>query len=145
MADSPTAPWKIFKFFGGYHYIWMYGEAQGAQEVKKKTHLESILTRGSWDRDSSYQGGLMGPKLLFEKKSLKKLLEYISVGLGIILWLKSDFWPQKWVFWAMIAEALKNYSYWPKNNFFIIRTPKPAYIYPNNFPIKEIKNWSHGG
>ena len=34
---------------------------------------------------------------------------------------------------AIIAEALKNDSYWPKNHFLPIITPKPAYIYPNNF------------
>ena len=32
-----TAPRKIFKIFGGYHGIWRYGEAQGVQEVQKKT------------------------------------------------------------------------------------------------------------
>ena len=40
---------------------------------------------------------------------------------------------QKWVLKAIIAEALKNDSYWPKNHFLPIITPKPAYIYPNNF------------
>ena len=33
----------------------------------------------------------------------------------------------------MVAEALENDSFWPKNHFFTIITPKPAYIYPNNF------------
>ena len=33
----------------------------------------------------------------------------------------------------MVAVALENNSFWPKNNFFTIITPKPAYIYPNNF------------
>ena len=37
------------------------------------------------------------------------------------------------VFMAIIAEALKNDSYWPQNHFLLIITPKPAYIYPNNF------------
>ena len=32
-----TAPWKFFKFCGGYHWIWRYGEAQGVQEVQKNT------------------------------------------------------------------------------------------------------------
>ena len=32
-----TAPWKIFKFFGGLHCIWRYGETQGVQEVQKNT------------------------------------------------------------------------------------------------------------
>ena len=40
---------------------------------------------------------------------------------------------QKWVLKAIIAEVLKNDHYWPKNNFLPIITPKPAYIYPNNF------------
>ena len=33
----------------------------------------------------------------------------------------------------MVAEALQNDSFWPKNHFFTTVTPKPAYIYPNNF------------
>ena len=46
---------------------------------------------------------------------------------------KKGFLAQKWVFMAIIAEALKNDSYWPQNHFLLIITPKPAYIYPNNF------------
>ena len=34
---------------------------------------------------------------------------------------------------AIIAEALKNNHYWPKNHFLPIITPKPAYKNPNNF------------
>ena len=33
----------------------------------------------------------------------------------------------------MVAGALENDSFWPKNHFFTTITPKPAYIYPNNF------------
>ena len=32
-----TAPWNFFKFFGGLHCIWRYGETQGVQEVQKNT------------------------------------------------------------------------------------------------------------
>ena len=46
--------------------------------------------------------------------------------------VKKLFLAQKWVVRAMI-EALKNDSSWPKNHFLTIITPKPAYIYPNNF------------
>ena len=46
---------------------------------------------------------------------------------------------KKWIFgpklgiWAIIAESLKNDSFWPQNHFFTIIPPKPAYIYPHNF------------
>ena len=40
---------------------------------------------------------------------------------------------QKWVLKAIIAEVPKNDHYWPKNHFLPIITPKPAYIYLNNF------------
>ena len=30
-------PLEFFRFFGGYHCIWRYGEAQGAEEVQKNT------------------------------------------------------------------------------------------------------------
>ena len=43
---------------------------------------------------------------------------------------------QKWVLKAIIAEVLKNDHYWPKNNFLPIITPKPAYIYLNNFLLE---------
>ena len=46
---------------------------------------------------------------------------------------KKLFLAQKWVFEAITAEALKNDSYWPENHFLPTITPKPAYIYPNNF------------
>ena len=36
-ACSSTAPWKYFKFFGGYHCIWRYGETPRVQEVQKNT------------------------------------------------------------------------------------------------------------
>ena len=45
---------------------------------------------------------------------------------------------QKWVLKAIIAEALKNDSYWPKNHFLPIITPKPAYIYLNNFSRENV-------
>ena len=60
---------------------------------------------------------------------------------------------QKWVLKAIIAEALKNDSYWPKNHFLPIITPKPAYIYLNNFSRENFSKkffgpkkifWSHG-
>ena len=54
---------------------------------------------------------------------------------------------QKWLFSRYIAEAFKNDSSWPKNHFFTIITPKPAYIYSHNF-LREIFSkkifWSHG-
>ena len=37
----------------------------------------------------------------------------------------------------MLAEDLKNGPFWPKNHFFTITTPKPSYIYPNNFSIES--------
>ena len=37
----------------------------------------------------------------------------------------------------MLAEDLKNGPFWPKNHFFTITTPKPGYIYPNNFSIEN--------
>ena len=40
---------------------------------------------------------------------------------------------QKLKFRAIIAEAIRNDSSWPKNQFFTIITLKPAYTYPNNF------------
>ena len=40
-----------------------------------------------------------------------------------------------------------NTHFWAKNHFLPIITPKPAYIYPNNF-LREFfskkKIWSHG-
>ena len=33
----------------------------------------------------------------------------------------------------MLAEDLKNDSFWPQNHVFTLTTPKPGYIYPNNF------------
>ena len=47
---------------------------------------------------------------------------------------------QKWVLQAIIAEALKNDLYWPKNHFLPIITPKPAYIYLNNFSRENFSN-----
>ena len=33
----------------------------------------------------------------------------------------------------MLAEDQKISCFWPQNHFFTITTPKPGYIYPNNF------------
>ena len=74
----------------------------------------------------------MGPKFFVEKIYLKNLFGYMLVGLGVIMG-KKLFLAQKWVFEAITAEALKNDSYWPKNHFLPTITPKPTYIYPNNF------------
>ena len=46
----------------------------------------------------------------------------------------------------MVAGALENDSFWPKNHFFTTVTPKPAYIYPNkfskeNFQKKNLVPW----
>ena len=51
---------------------------------------------------------------------------------------KKLFLAQKWVFEAITAEAHKIVSCWPKNHFLPIITPKPAYIYPNNFSRENI-------
>jgi len=40
---------------------------------------------------------------------------------------------KKWALRAMLAEDLKNDSFWPQNHFFAIITPKPDYIYLDNF------------
>ena len=45
--------------------------------------------------------------------------------------VKKWFLAQKWVFRAIIAESLKNDSFWPQNHFFTIIPPNPVYIYPN--------------
>ena len=57
---------------------------------------------------------------------------------------KKGFLARNWVFEAIIEEALKNDSSWPKNHFFIIITPKPAYIHPNNFLRKKISTTIFG-
>ena len=51
---------------------------------------------------------------------------------------------QKWVLKAIIAEALKNDRYWPKNHFLPIITPKPAYIYLNNFSRENFSKKNFG-
>ena len=59
---------------------------------------------------------------------------------------KKLFLAQKWVFEAITAEALKNDSYWPENNFLPTITPRPAYIYSNNFSRENFfkkKIWFH--
>ena len=78
----------------------------------------------------------MGPKLFVEKIFLRKLFGCMYAGLGVII-IKKLFLAQKWVFRAIIEEALKNDSSWPKNHFFIKTTPKPAYIHPNNILRKK--------
>ena len=44
----------------------------------------------------------------------------------------------------MLAEDLKNGPFWPKNHFFTITTPKPSYIYPNNFSIENFSKKNFG-
>ena len=51
---------------------------------------------------------------------------------------------QKWVLRAIIAEVLKKDHYWPKNNFLPIITPKPAYIYLNNFSRENFSKQKFG-
>ena len=51
---------------------------------------------------------------------------------------------QKWVLKAIIAEALKNDSYWPKTHFLPIIAPKPAYIYLNNFSRENFSKKNFG-
>ena len=50
-----------------------------------------------------------------------------------VIVVKKGFLTQKCVYGAMVAVALENNSFGPKNHFFTIITPKPAYIYRNNF------------
>ena len=44
----------------------------------------------------------------------------------------------------MVAGALENDSFWPKNHFFTTITPKPAYIYPNNFSKENFSTINFG-
>ena len=57
---------------------------------------------------------------------------------------KKLFLAQKWVFEAITAEALKNDSYWPENNFLPTITPRPAYIYSNNFSRENFSKKNFG-
>ena len=44
----------------------------------------------------------------------------------------------------MVAGALENDSFWPKNHFFTTITPKPAFIYPNNFAKENFSKKNFG-
>ena len=64
-------------------------------------------------------------------------------GFGVII-IKKLFLAQKWALRAIIEEALKNDSSWPKNHFFITINPKPAYIHPNIFLRKKFSKKNFG-
>ena len=76
-ACSSTAPWKYFKFFGGYHCIWRFREAQGVQEVEKNTFGKYSTEGIPRLRPQVFQGGPIWPKIFVEKFYLKKILEYM--------------------------------------------------------------------
>ena len=47
--------------------------------------------------------------------------------------VKKWFWGQKQLFLRSSANIALNAHFLAKNHFFTITTPKPGYIYPNNF------------
>ena len=64
-------------------------------------------------------------------------------GLGVVM-VKKLFLAKKWALRAMLAEDLKNSCFWPQNHFFTITTPKPGYIYPNNFSQENFSKKNFG-
>jgi len=97
-------------------------------KVNTEKHIWKIFYRG--DPEIWTPGTLRGSHgtIFLKIFSLQKLFGYMWAGLGVIMG-KKWFLAQQWVFKAIIAEALKIDSYWPKNNFLPIITSNPAYIY----------------
>ena len=71
----------------------------------------------------------MGPN--FFKIAHKVIRVYLG-RFGVYYGKKVIFQLKTAIFWASAIIA-QNTNFWVKNHFLIIMTPKPAYIYSNNF------------
>ena len=58
--------------------------------------------------------------------------------------VKKWFLAKKWALRAILAEDLKNDSFWTQNHFFAIITPKPDYIYLENFSWENFSKKNFG-